>query len=102
MTQRELAARLGYRDHTTLARIETGKADPPQSRIVAIAEVLGVTPGHLMGGSSTPEGVGALAAQVARDPLLLQLVEEFLVLDKVDQAAVATLVSGLAAKKKKG
>jgi hypothetical protein len=55
-----------------------------------------------MGGSSTPEGVGALAAQVARDPLLLQLVEEYLVLDKADQAAVATLVSGLAAKKKKG
>lgn len=49
MSQREMAARLGYTDHTTLTRIEADKVDLPQSRIVKIAEVLGVTPGYLMG-----------------------------------------------------
>jgi transcriptional regulator with XRE-family HTH domain len=100
LTQRELAARLGYKDHTTLARIETGKTDPPQSRIVAIAEALGVSPGYLLGGSTTPEGVGALAAQVASDPKLLQLVEDYLMMDVADRAAVGALVSSLSKKKK--
>lgn len=49
LSQRELAARLGYTDHTTLTRIEAGKVDLPQSRIMKIAEVLGVTPGYLLG-----------------------------------------------------
>jgi transcriptional regulator with XRE-family HTH domain len=49
LSQREMAARLGYTDHTTLTRIEAGKVDLPQSRIMKIAEVLGVTPGYLLG-----------------------------------------------------
>ena len=101
LTQRELAARLGYSGHTTLARIETGRTDPPQSRIVAIAKALDVAPGYLLGGSSTPEGLGALAAHVVQDPKLLQVVEDYLTLGSEDRAAVAALVAGLAAKKKK-
>lgn len=49
MSQREMAARLGYTDHTTLTRIEAGKVDLPQSRLMKIAEVLEVTPGYLLG-----------------------------------------------------
>lgn len=101
LTQRELATRLGYSDHTTLARIETGKTDPPQSRIVAIAKALGVAPGYLMGDGATPEHLGALAAKVVNDPKLQKLAEEYLLLDEADRAAVSALVSGLAAKKKK-
>lgn len=49
MTQRYLAARMGYKDHTTITRTEAGKVDLPQSRIAQFAEVLGVTPGYLLG-----------------------------------------------------
>lgn len=100
LSQREMAARLGYTDHTTLTRIEAGKVDLPQSRIVKIAEVLGVTPGYIMGWEQEPEDMGALAAMVLKDPGLLKLVKNYSVLDESDRATVAALVSSLAEKKK--
>lgn len=100
MTQREMAARLGYTDHTTLTRIEAGKVDLTQTRIVKIAEVLGVPPGYIMGWEQEPEDMGALAAAVLRDPRLLRLVQNYSALDDADQAAVEALVASLAEKKK--
>lgn len=49
LTQRELADKLGYKDHTTITRIENGKVDLVQSKIVEFARALGCTPGYLMG-----------------------------------------------------
>lgn len=100
LTQRELAARLGYTDHTTLTRIEADKVDLPQSRIEKIAEVLGVSIGHLMGWDQKPEDLGALAATVLRDPTMLKIVQSCVLLDEDDLTTVATLVVSLAAKKK--
>lgn len=48
LSQRELAARMGYYDHTTLARIEAGKVGVSQTRIVQFAEALGVSVAYLM------------------------------------------------------
>ena len=48
-SQRELASRMGYGNNSTIARIEAGKVDIPQSRIVQFAEVLGVSVAYLMG-----------------------------------------------------
>lgn len=47
-SQRDLAAKMGY-NHSTITRIENGKIDIPQSRIVQFAEVLGVSVAYLMG-----------------------------------------------------
>lgn len=49
ISQRELAEKLGYKNNSTLSGIESGKVDLTQSRTVAIATALGVTPGWLMG-----------------------------------------------------
>ena len=49
MSQRELARRMGYEGNSTLARIEQGKIDLPQSRIGQFADVLGVSISWLMG-----------------------------------------------------
>lgn len=100
LSQRELAARLGYKDHTTLTRIEADKVDLPQSRIEKIAEVLGVSIGYLTGWDEQPEDLGALAADVLKDPALLRLVQDFMVLDEADRGMVSALVASLAAKKK--
>jgi transcriptional regulator with XRE-family HTH domain len=100
MSQREMAARLGYTDHTTLTRIEAGKIDLPQSRIVKIAEVLGVTPGYIMGWEQEPEDMGALAANMLKDPRLLRLVKNYSALDDADRAIVDALAASLAEKKK--
>lgn len=48
-TQEELAVRMGYTDRSTIAKIENGKVDLPQSKIVEFAKVFDVSPGELMG-----------------------------------------------------
>lgn len=47
-SQRELANKMGY-NHSTITRIETGKIDISQSRVVQFSEVLGVSIAYLMG-----------------------------------------------------
>lgn len=47
-SQRDLASRMKYSNHSTIGKIETGKVDIPQSRIVQFADVLGVTVAYLM------------------------------------------------------
>lgn len=49
MTQIDLAEKLGYADKSMISKIEKGLVDLPQSKILAFAEVLKVTPGELMG-----------------------------------------------------
>ena len=49
MTQQELAVRLGYKSTSTIAKIEAGVNDIPQSKIIAFARALATTPGALLG-----------------------------------------------------
>ena len=49
MSQEELAKKLGYKDRSTIAKIESNVNDITQSKIVAIAEALQTTPAALMG-----------------------------------------------------
>lgn len=46
-SQRDLAEKMGY-NHSTITRIETGKIDIPQSRILQFADVLNVDVAYLM------------------------------------------------------
>lgn len=101
MTQEELASRTGYTDRSSIARIEKGEIDLPQSKIKQFAEALGTTPGYLMGWDAEPEDLGGLAAQVLLDPGLLQLVQDYLTLSESDQYAVRLACSSLASKNKK-
>ena len=47
-SQRELASRMGYTNNSTIAKIEQGKVDVSQARIVQFSEVLGVSIAYLM------------------------------------------------------
>lgn len=49
MTQTELAEKLGYSDKSAIVKIESGKIDIPQSKIVAFAKALHTSPSELMG-----------------------------------------------------
>lgn len=99
-TQRELANRMGYSNHSTVVRAESGQIDLPQSRILQFAEVLGVTPGYLMGWEQEPEDLGALAAEVLKDPVLLEVVKNYREMSEADRATFSTLAASLAKKKK--
>lgn len=49
MSQGELAKLTGYTSRSSIAKIEKGEVDLPQSKIIAFANALGTTPGKLMG-----------------------------------------------------
>lgn len=54
MSQAELAEKLGYKDRSTIAKIERGVNDISQSRIAAFADALHTTPSYLMGWTDDP------------------------------------------------
>ena len=54
MSQLELARKLGYRDRSSIAKIEQGVNDLPQSKIFAFAQALNTTPQYLMGWDTNP------------------------------------------------
>ena len=100
LTQMELAKLTGYTDRSTIARIEKGEIDLPQSKIKQFAKALGTTPGHLMGWDAEPEDLGAMAAQVLLDPAVLAMMQQYMSLSESDQFTVRALVASLAEKKK--
>lgn len=51
MSQAELAALTGYTDRSSIAKIERGDVDLPQSKIMLFAKALNVDAGTLMGNS---------------------------------------------------
>lgn len=58
ITQEALAEKMGYKSKSTIAKIESGVNDIPQSKIKAFADALSVTVGDLMGIDS-PDGLSA-------------------------------------------
>jgi len=49
MSQEALAEKTGYRDRSSIAKIEAGKVDLTQSKIAAFSKALNVSPAFLMG-----------------------------------------------------
>lgn len=54
ITQGELAEKAGYTSHSSIAKIESGAIDLPQSKIELIASALNTTPAYLMGWKDDP------------------------------------------------
>lgn len=101
LTQEDLAKLTGYTDRSSIARIEKGEIDLPQSKIKQFAKALGTTPGHLMGWEAGPEELGSVAATVLADQDLLRLVQNYIDLGDADRYALCLMAESLAAKTKK-
>lgn len=68
MTQEELSKKLGYRNKSTIAKIENGTNDIVQSKVVDFAKALNTTVAYLMGWEAEePEEKPALTARDERD-----------------------------------
>lgn len=103
LSQAELAKRTGYTDRSSIAKIEKGLVDLSQSKIKQFAEVLGVTPGHLMGWDEKPveelQDMGALAAQLLLDQDAMEMAREYMQLSEADRYAVRLVIASMAQKK---
>lgn len=103
-SQRDLAAKMSYSNHSTIGRIESGSVDIPQSRIVQFAEVLGVSVAYLMGWEEEiqkdPIGTAERHFEILMDEDISEIFEEFKVLDGKQRQLVKDLVHSLAATKK--
>lgn len=98
MSQRDLAEKMGYSNHSTVARIEAGSVDLPQSKVAKFAEALSTTPAYLMGWEKEPEDLAELTATILQDTDLLAMIDKYLMLSAPDQKAVRAMVDALATK----
>ena len=55
MSQDDLARAMGYKDRSMITKIESGKVDISQKKILAFARALDTTPGYLMGWEEEPK-----------------------------------------------
>ena len=98
-SQRDLATKMGYNHHSTVARIEQGKVDVPQSRIVKFSEVLGVTIEYLMNWESVQKKNDVLTdiiLKLREDEELLSMVETLSKLGFEKRAAVKSVLNAFA------
>ena len=108
LSQRELCEKMGYSNHSTIGKIETGKVDIPQSRIVQFAEVLGVSVAYLMGWDKEiqieikeePVKMADLHFEMVADIDLAELFQDFRLLDARERKMVKDLAHSLAETKK--
>lgn len=104
LSQRDLAAKMGYNNNSTIARIESGKVDIPQSRVVKFSEVLGVSIAYLMGWDEEIEKDPVVLAErhfeILMDEDIAEIFGEFKLLDSAQKKLVKDLVHTLAETKK--
>ena len=104
LSQRDLAAKMDYSNHSTIGRIESGSVDIPQSRIVQFANVLGVSVAYLMGWDeeikNDPTGVAERHFEILLDKDISEMFEDFKLLDGQQRQIVKDLVHNLARSKK--
>lgn len=96
MSQDELAEKMGYKNRSTIAKIEKGVNDVTQTNVVKFAEVLKTTPAYLMGWEKTEKKNNAIADIVIRlrtDEEFLSLVEMLMDLDADTIKAVKDLTA---------
>ena len=104
LSQRELSDKMGYSNHSTIGKIENGKVDIPQSRIVQFAEVLGVSVAYLMGWDEEIKKDPVAAAErhfeILMDEDLNEIFEDMKWLDARERKIVKDLAHSLAETKK--
>lgn len=71
LTVEELANKMGYKDKSSISKIENGKADIPTSKVMAFARALETTTAYLLGveddnSASIPPGFAPLPKMVKR------------------------------------
>ena len=89
---RELSNRMGYSNHSTVARIESGKVDIPQSKVVKFAEVMGTSVAYLMGWEEKNDVQADVIIRMRTDEDFMSVVEMLYALDNEKLHSVKELL----------
>ena len=103
MSQRQLAEKMGYKNHSVIARIEAGEVDIPQSRLGLFAEVLGVSHAYLLGliseeASVKNDRLAELIVKMRKDPEFFEAVSKMAELPADEFNNIQFLLSALGKK----
>ena len=98
-SQRDLAAKMGYKSNTTIAKIEQGTVDVSQARAAQFANVLGVSVAYLMGLEEIQKKNDQLVKLVVRMRSDSEFMNAVQVLDNLTPAQYSAVLSMLAAMK---
>lgn len=90
LTQEELAYKLGYKTKSSVNKIEKGKSDIPQSKILAFAAALDMTTEQLMGWEQTESD-----SEYSYDNMEKKLLSYFRKLSFLNQSMVIGYVRGV-------
>lgn len=88
MSQETLADLVGYTDRSSIAKVEKGEVDLPQSKIVLFAKALNVNPGKLMGEQRKPNAIPVLGRVAAGIPI--DAIEEIIDYEEIDNKLAST------------
>ena len=99
-TQRELAEKMGYKNHSIIARTESGSVDLSQSRIDQFAQVLGVSHAYLLGLISEEENtkndrLAQIIIKMRKDPEFFEAVSNMADLSTTEFDNIKGLISAL-------
>ena len=94
MSQEELAQKLGYKNKSTIAKIEAGVNDIVQSKVVAFASALDTTPAYLMGWEDDTEDVSY--KESPSSPSTPEILTLYNSLDSEDQSLALGIVRQMA------
>ena len=108
-SQEELATRMGYGDRSSIAKIEGGKVDLSQSKILDFARVFGVDPSELMGDDGLSDDneqsktirelysniPPEILEEAENDPQLMEFIQLFLNTSEENRPAVLQILKGL-------
>lgn len=96
MTQEELASKMGYKSKSTINKIELGKNDIPQSKIIQFAEVLNTTPTALMGWlDDDPEEQARREARLLKDEDAMDMMKVYMGLSEKNKKAIKQMAKAL-------
>lgn len=93
MTQEELASKLGYKNKSSIAKIETGANDIIQSKVVEFANILSTTVAYLMGWDEpTPSRKGVIINVLGRVAagIPLEAIEDIIDTEEISEEMAKT------------
>ena len=99
-SQRDLAEKMGYKNHSIIARTEAGTVDLPQSRLDQFAQVLGVSHAYLLGlvteeESNKNDRLAKLILKMRKDPEFFEAVSNMEELSSAEFETIKNLLVSL-------